>query len=286
MTGEHANESVTARLKADLAAEIDRVSGGTVAVETTILLAGGGRVSFAFRGMECASATYEIRLRHAGLRKSKVFRGRDVSTWTDELWAKARSTGVLSINQCVDEWNALVRAAVDLAKGWVQQRRRLLEDSENSWDSGTCAEHGGKRPPLSWWINWRLAVLRDELHAISDQFTASWEANDPLRMKLDVTHQGLKMCRTITGANVFDMAETALLQAEEWDALWEDREFSAPLNESGRCASSAMEFDVLSSLLNLGCQRANAEHAVRKAKAEGVGDGFESLFRRALELVR
>jgi Holliday junction resolvasome RuvABC DNA-binding subunit len=47
-----------------------------------------------------------------------------------------------------------------------------------------------------------------------------------------------------------------------------------------------VEFDVLSALLNLGCQRANADAAVRRAKADGAGDEFEPLFRRALELVR
>lgn len=255
-------------------------------METTILLAGGGRVSFAFEGMECASATYEIRLRHAGLRKSKVFRGKDVSTWTEELWAKARSTGQLSINQCIEEWNALVRAAVDLAEEWAQKRQRFLEDIEKSSNSDTWADHIAKGRPLEWWINWRLAGLRDELHEISEQLTASWEASDPLRIRLDVTHQGLKTCWTITGANVFDMAERALLQAEEWDALWEDREFAPQPSESGRCALSAMEFDVLSALLNLGCQRANAEQAVRKAKAEGVGNEFNLVLRRALELVQ
>ena len=44
--------------------------------------------------------------------------------------------------------------------------------------------------------------------------------------------------------------------------------------------------DVLSALLNLGCARPQAEAAVRKAKAAGGGEGFEALFRRALELVR
>lgn len=44
--------------------------------------------------------------------------------------------------------------------------------------------------------------------------------------------------------------------------------------------------DVLSALVNLGCQRANAETAVRKAKGEGIRDEFEPLFRRSLELVR
>lgn len=49
---------------------------------------------------------------------------------------------------------------------------------------------------------------------------------------------------------------------------------------------SAVEHDVLSALLNLGCQRAAAEVAVRKARAAGAGTEFEPLFRKALELVR
>ncbi|HBY61667.1 MAG TPA: Holliday junction branch migration protein RuvA [Solibacterales bacterium] len=51
-------------------------------------------------------------------------------------------------------------------------------------------------------------------------------------------------------------------------------------------AFSAVEMDVLSALTNLGCQRAAAEVAVRKAKAGGAGPEFEPLFRKALELVR
>jgi Holliday junction DNA helicase RuvA len=49
---------------------------------------------------------------------------------------------------------------------------------------------------------------------------------------------------------------------------------------------SDIEQDVLSALLNLGCQRAAAENAVRKARGEGVKPEFEPLFRRSLELVR
>lgn len=49
---------------------------------------------------------------------------------------------------------------------------------------------------------------------------------------------------------------------------------------------SAVERDVLSALLNLGCARPAAESAVRKAQAGGVAADFEPLFRRALELVR
>jgi Holliday junction DNA helicase RuvA len=51
-------------------------------------------------------------------------------------------------------------------------------------------------------------------------------------------------------------------------------------------ALSAIDQDVLSALLNLGCGRPQAEAAVRKAKAAGAGQEFEPLFRRALELVR
>ncbi len=51
-------------------------------------------------------------------------------------------------------------------------------------------------------------------------------------------------------------------------------------------ALSAIEQDVLSALLNLGCQRAAAESAVRKAKVAEPGLTFEPLFRKALELVR
>jgi Holliday junction DNA helicase RuvA len=50
---------------------------------------------------------------------------------------------------------------------------------------------------------------------------------------------------------------------------------------------SDVEFDVLSALINLGCQRLAAETAIRKAVAGGAApDEFESLFRKSLELVR
>jgi len=51
-------------------------------------------------------------------------------------------------------------------------------------------------------------------------------------------------------------------------------------------ALSALDQDVLSALLNLGCARQQAEAAVRKAKAAGPAGEFEPLFRRALEFVR
>lgn len=49
---------------------------------------------------------------------------------------------------------------------------------------------------------------------------------------------------------------------------------------------SAIEQDVLSALLNLGCNRPDAVAAVRKAKAAEPGGAFEPMFRKALELVR
>ncbi len=51
-------------------------------------------------------------------------------------------------------------------------------------------------------------------------------------------------------------------------------------------ALSAVDQDVMSALLNLGCARPHAEAAVRKAKAAGVAAEFEPLFRKALEMVR
>ena len=56
--------------------------------------------------------------------------------------------------------------------------------------------------------------------------------------------------------------------------------------EPPAAALSAVDQDVLSALLNLGCARPQAEAAVRKAKAAGAPSDFEPLFRRALELVR
>ncbi|MFZ0591696.1 MAG: helix-hairpin-helix domain-containing protein, partial [Bryobacteraceae bacterium] len=47
-----------------------------------------------------------------------------------------------------------------------------------------------------------------------------------------------------------------------------------------------LEQDVLSALLNLGCSRAAAGEAIRKAKKQGAQEEFEALFRSALALVR
>jgi len=54
-----------------------------------------------------------------------------------------------------------------------------------------------------------------------------------------------------------------------------------------KSAFSQAEEDVISALINFGSNRAASEAAVLKAKQEGAtGDDFESLFRRALKLVR
>lgn len=62
----------------------------------------------------------------------------------------------------------------------------------------------------------------------------------------------------------------------------------APAGDEAAAAPilSRLDEDVLSALINLGCARPAAEIAVRKARAGGVPDEFEPLFRRALELVR
>jgi len=49
---------------------------------------------------------------------------------------------------------------------------------------------------------------------------------------------------------------------------------------------SPEEADVASALVNLGAQRAAAEAAARRASQELAGEGFERVFRRALELLR
>ena len=51
-------------------------------------------------------------------------------------------------------------------------------------------------------------------------------------------------------------------------------------------ALNPLEQDVLSALLNLGCNRAAAEAAVRKAKSAGAPAEFEPLFRKSLEQIR
>lgn len=51
-------------------------------------------------------------------------------------------------------------------------------------------------------------------------------------------------------------------------------------------AFGAIEDDVMSALMNLGCPRPAAEAAIQKARAAGTPVEFEPLFRKALALVR
>ncbi len=50
-------------------------------------------------------------------------------------------------------------------------------------------------------------------------------------------------------------------------------------------AASALEEEVVSALLNLGCGRTSAEAAVKKASQDGAAQEFEPLFRAALQSV-
>jgi holliday junction DNA helicase RuvA len=61
---------------------------------------------------------------------------------------------------------------------------------------------------------------------------------------------------------------------------------SATARAAASATWSANELDVISALINLGSQRSAAEDAVQKAKAAVGSDGFELLFRKALDLVR
>ena len=67
---------------------------------------------------------------------------------------------------------------------------------------------------------------------------------------------------------------------------------ATPMSSAGagarpRSSFSQAEEDVISALINFGSNRAASEAAVLKAKQEGAADDdFESLFRRALKLVR
>ena len=61
---------------------------------------------------------------------------------------------------------------------------------------------------------------------------------------------------------------------------------TTPVSTEKSAPFTDIESDVLSALINLGCQRPSAETAIRKAVAGGAPPTFEPLFRRALELVR
>ncbi len=68
------------------------------------------------------------------------------------------------------------------------------------------------------------------------------------------------------------------------------RETLGPIDEPARTGegadlSGAIERDVISAMLNLGCAKNAAEKAVRKSLSEGVEQAFEPLFRRSLDLI-
>ena len=82
-------------------------------------------------------------------------------------------------------------------------------------------------------------------------------------------------------------AERMVLELRDKIPAPSGEEPASPAAPTG--ALTAVEQDVLSALLNLGCARPAAEAAVRKARVTGAGapaTEFEPLFRRALELVR
>lgn len=81
-------------------------------------------------------------------------------------------------------------------------------------------------------------------------------------------------------------AERILLELKEKLPETAAEAAAAAAMPGARSALTAIEQDVYSALVNLGCTAAAAEAAVRKAKAAGEAAGFEPLFRKALELVR
>ena len=80
-------------------------------------------------------------------------------------------------------------------------------------------------------------------------------------------------------------AERMVLELKDKLAAVDAAGKAMPAQEAGPSFTS-LERDVLSALQNLGCSRGAAEEAVRKAKARGVEESFETLFRTALALVR
>jgi Holliday junction DNA helicase RuvA len=102
----------------------------------------------------------------------------------------------------------------------------------------------------------------------------------PRELALAIATEDVARLQRIPGVGK-KTAERMVLELRDKLPAVEGEEPAAPA-----ASLSAVEEDVLSALLNLGCARAAAENAVRKAKAGGVEAAFEPLFRRALELVR
>ena len=80
-------------------------------------------------------------------------------------------------------------------------------------------------------------------------------------------------------------AERMVLELKDKLASVDTAGKGAPAGQAGP-SYTPLEQDVLSALQNLGCSRASAEEAVRKAKARGIEESFETFFRSALALVR
>jgi len=81
-------------------------------------------------------------------------------------------------------------------------------------------------------------------------------------------------------------AERMVLELREKLPPGAEEAAAAAALPGGKAVLAALEQDVVSALLNLGCMPAAAETAVRKAKEAGTVNGFEPLFRKALDLVR
>ena len=81
-------------------------------------------------------------------------------------------------------------------------------------------------------------------------------------------------------------AERLVLELKDKLEGWGGGAVAAGVSMRTEPALSAIEQDVLSALLNLGCQRAAAEAAVRRAKAAEPASAFEPMFRKALELLK
>lgn len=80
-------------------------------------------------------------------------------------------------------------------------------------------------------------------------------------------------------------AERMILELKDKLAAPGAEDVSAGQALAGIPVVTALEGDVLSALQNLGCSRAAAEEAVRKAKERGTEEAFEPLFRAAMALL-
>ena len=80
-------------------------------------------------------------------------------------------------------------------------------------------------------------------------------------------------------------AERIVLELKDKVAAVDAAGKAVPVSEIGPVLS-VLDQDVISALQNLGCSRAAAEEALRKAKQKRTEEAFEPLFRTSLGLVR